>query len=97
VKRDTQPLPKSLKLSWGVGWPRRSFGIDRAPFELVPHIPREKVDVKVGRRIAMDLVVHLNGSDYTGNCRRNAPDIGHECIGLSFVKVVKLDGMATED
>ena len=97
VKCDAEALPERLEVSWRVSWSSRCFGIDRDAFELVPLISREKVNVKVGCCIAMDLVVHLNRSDYTCDCCRNSPDIGDESVRLNIGQVVQLDGMATED
>ena len=92
-----QEPPEERELTRRVGWSFRCTRIDRPPFKLIAHMAWEEMHMEVRSRIAMDLVIHLDGLDDLRHGHRNLPQVTHERCSLGLGQVMQLDCVAPED
>ena|SRR5437667_12042501 len=96
-ERGLKTPPEALELTRRI---RRPFGctrIDWPPLKLITDIAWEEMDMKVGGRIAMNFVIHLDRLDYRRHGGRNSTYVPHEGCPLGLGQVMQLDYVAAED
>jgi hypothetical protein len=80
-----------------IDWLSRAKWLDGTALEWVTSVPRKKVHVQVRQRVAMYLIVELDGTRYSTQGRRNAMCVLHERYRLSNGKVVQVNRVHARD
>jgi len=90
-------LAKTLEFARPVRWPFRDTRIDRTTLELISAIPREEMNVKMWRGIAMYFIVHLDRHHDPIDRPRDLANISHQCSALGVCHLMELDHVPAKD
>jgi len=91
AKRRSELVPEPLEFAARIRRSRGDTGVDRPAFELIADVAWEEMHVQVGRRVAVNFVIHLHRMHDPGDCGGHRLDVLHERGALGLGQVMKLN------